>query len=36
VAQLPTTTATIKQGALNFSLVLPPSSVSLVVLTETQ
>jgi hypothetical protein len=36
MAALPTTTAQIKQGALEFPLVLPPSSVSLVVLTETQ
>jgi hypothetical protein len=34
MAQLPTTTAKITQGALDFSMVLPPSSVSLVTLTE--
>jgi hypothetical protein len=34
MAQLPATTATINQGALEFSMTLPPSSVSLVVLTE--
>jgi hypothetical protein len=36
MAQLPTLTAKLDQGALNVPLVLPPSSVSLVVLTETQ
>ena len=36
MAQLPTTTAKINQGALNFQVLLPPSSVSLVVLTETE
>jgi hypothetical protein len=35
VATLPTQTAQINQGALDFSVVLPPSSVSLVTLTET-
>jgi hypothetical protein len=34
MAQLPTTTAKIDQGALSFQMVLPPSSVSLVTLTE--
>ena len=36
MAQLATTTAKIAQGALDFQLVLPPSSVSLVVMTEAE
>ena len=36
MAQLPTTTEEIAQGALDFQLVLPPSSVSLVVMTEAE
>jgi len=36
MAQLPPITAKVVQGALEFPLVLPPSSVSLVVLTQTQ
>jgi hypothetical protein len=34
MAHLPTATAPINQGELNFEMVRPPSSVSLVVLTD--
>jgi hypothetical protein len=33
MAHLPAATGKIEQGVLNYSMVLPPSSVSLVVLT---